>query len=168
MSPDVSGGYAAGLGGGSTGDMAGDYSTFSLSFKQDINDRLSFGLFINTPYGADASYLAGAYTGLRADWESNQIAGVLRYEVTPAISVYGGLRVVRSKADIAIPDTLIRGGFARAAQDPNRTPLQRAQALALAQTPNSLRYTAVGDTDRRWVSSSARPMRNPRSRCASA
>lgn len=152
VSPSVTGGYLpgappAGLGGGSTGDMAGDYTSFNLSFKKDINERLSFGLFLNTPYGADASYGSGAYTGLTATWDSTQVAGVLRYEVTPAVSVYGGLRVVRSTAEIDIPDLLIRGGFARAAQDPTRTPAERAAAAAIATNPASLAYTADGAAD---------------------
>lgn len=107
--PTVTGSYPVGLGGGSTGDMATDYSTYSLSYKHQFSDRLHLGLFINTPYGADASYTQGVYTGLSATWESKQIAGVLRYEVTPAISVYGGLRYVRSEAEINLPSALLSG-----------------------------------------------------------
>jgi len=112
--PEVSGSYSALFGpfsGTSTGDMAEDYSTYSLSYKHQFSDRLHLGLFINTPYGADANYTQGPYTGLTATWDSRQIAGVLRYEVTPAISVYGGLRYVRSDAEIAIPTTLIPGTY---------------------------------------------------------
>ncbi len=152
VSPDVSGTFAAALGGISTGDMAGNYATFSLSYKQDINDKLSFGLFVNTPYGADASYQTGVYNGLRAQWDSNQIAGILRYEVTPAISVYGGLRYVQSKATISIPDTLIRGGLAQAAANPNLSAERRAQAGALAggAPPGTLAYEASGASDGRF------------------
>ena len=46
-------------------------------------------------------------TGLNATSESQQIAEVLRYEVTPAISIYGGLRYMRSKAEIYIPAALV-------------------------------------------------------------
>jgi long-subunit fatty acid transport protein len=107
VAPDVSGTYVAGLGGGSTGDMAGDYTTLSFAYKHQFSDRLHLGLFVNTPYGADASYTQGIYTGLDAEWTSRQIAGVLRYEVTPAVSVYGGLRYVRSEAEIQIPTPLL-------------------------------------------------------------
>lgn len=107
VSPTVSGTYVAGLGGGSTGDMAGSYQTFSFAYKQDLNDKLSFGIFVNTPYGADANYTAGPYTGLQATWDSKQIAGVMRYEITPAVSLLGGLRYVRSSADINIPPALL-------------------------------------------------------------
>lgn len=107
VSPDVSGTYPAFLGGGSTGNMAGDYLSWSLSYKHQFSDKLHFGLFINTPYGADANYTQGPYTGLAATWDSKQIAGVLRYEVTPSVSVYGGVRYVKSKANIAIPPALV-------------------------------------------------------------
>ncbi|OYW58405.1 MAG: hypothetical protein B7Z31_07780 [Rhodobacterales bacterium 12-65-15] len=109
--PEVSGAYPLGLGGGSTGDMAVDYSTYALSYKHQFSDRLHFGLFINTPYGADANYTQGAYNGLNATWDSEQIAGVLRYEVTPAVSIYGGLRYLRSKAEINIPGALLPGTY---------------------------------------------------------
>jgi len=111
VSPDVSGRYAPGLGGGSTGGMAGSYNTFSLSYKQDLNENLSFGLFINTPYGADANYTQGPYTGLKATWDSTQIAALLRYEATPAVSVYGGLRYLRSKANINIPPAILNFNY---------------------------------------------------------
>lgn len=111
VQPSVSGTYAAPLGGGSTGDMAGDYSTFSLSYKQDLNEKLSFGLFLNTPYGADAEYTSGPYTGLQAEWDSTQVTGILRYKPTEAFSVYGGLRYLRSKASIAIPAALVRAPY---------------------------------------------------------
>jgi long-chain fatty acid transport protein len=111
VTPNVSGTYIPAFGGGSTGNMAGDYTTVSLSYKQDINDRLSFGLFINTPYGADANYTSGPYTGLKANWDSTQIAALLRYEATPAISIYGGLRYLRSKASIEIPAALLRFNY---------------------------------------------------------
>ena len=112
VSPSVTGTYPLAFGGTSTDDMAGSYNTFSLSYKQDLNDRLSLGLFINTPYGANASYTAGPYNGLQAEWKSTQIAGILRYEATPAISVYGGLRYLRSKAQIQIPAALARFNYA--------------------------------------------------------
>jgi len=111
VAPDVSGTYPGAFGGGTTGDMAGDYLTWSLSYKHQFSDQLHMGLYINTPYGANANYTQGPYAGLTATWDSKQIAGVLRYEVTPATSVYGGLRYVRSKASIEIPAALVRAPY---------------------------------------------------------
>lgn len=111
VAPKVSGNYPTLLGGGSTGDMAGDYTTLSFAYKHQFNDKLHLGLFVNQPYGADAAYTQGVYTGLQASWESRQIAGILRYEVTPAVSVYGGLRYVRSDANIQLPPALVSATY---------------------------------------------------------
>ena len=111
--PDVSGTYPALVGGGSTGDMANDYTTLSFAYKADINDKLAYALFINTPYGADAAYSQGFYTGLEAEWKSQQIAAILKYKATDNISVYGGLRYVQSEATIQLPSQLF-GPFAGA------------------------------------------------------
>lgn len=140
VAPDIRGTYPGLLGGGSTGDMAGDYTTFSLAYKRDLSDRLSLGFYINTPYGANALYTQGAYTGLTATWDSEQIAAVLRYELQAGVSVYGGARYVQSKAEIAIPDAVIRGGLAAAGQAGN----QQAAAIAANAPGGSLAYTADG------------------------
>ncbi|MBO9464605.1 outer membrane protein transport protein [Tropicibacter sp. R15_0] len=100
VNPSVSGDY---VGGGSTGNMSKNYVAMSASYKGDFGERLSFGLFLNDAYGADAKYTAGAYTGLAAEWDSKQIAAILRYGVTDRFSVYGGFRYVQSDANIVIP-----------------------------------------------------------------
>lgn len=143
VSPSVSGAYSDRFDpfeGSSTGDMAGDYTTLSLSFKHDLSDRLSLGLFINQPYGADALYTEGPYAGLSATWDSQQIAAVLRYEMQPGVSVYGGARYVQSKAEIAIPDAVIRGGLLQAGLGGNGAALD----LALNAPGGTLAYTADG------------------------
>lgn len=106
--PKVSGDYAGALSffGPTTGSMAQDFSTLSFAYKSDLTDKLSYAIMVNTPAGADSKYLLGAYTGLEAHWTSNQIAALLKYKVDPNISVYGGLRYVRSSATIVIPALL--------------------------------------------------------------
>ena len=164
VTPDVSGDYPAALGGGSTDNMAEDYTNFGLSLKYQLNDQFDVGLFLNQPYGANANYTAGTYSGLGADWESNQIALVLKYQATPNISVYGGIRSVESQAEITIPDLLVRGGFAAGAQaaaegaaaaaaggDAATAAALQAQAEgagAIALNPASLDYSAETDANR--------------------
>ncbi len=114
VTPSVSGEYTGpfpGLGGSATtGNMAESYTALTFAYKADINDKLAYAVFINTPYGADALYQQGFYTGLEAHWSSTQIATVVKYKATDRISVYGGLRYVESKANIIIPPSLL-GGF---------------------------------------------------------
>ena len=55
--PELSGKYtpeltAAGGGESSTGNMLTDYSNYSLAYKNDFTEKLSFGMYVNNPYGA--------------------------------------------------------------------------------------------------------------------
>jgi len=109
--PDVSGDYAAGLGGGSTEDMAEDFNNFGVALKFAINESLDAAVFLNQPFGANASYGSGPYTGLEAEWNSTQVAAVLKYQVNENVSVYGGIRSVKSEAEIAIPAALFPFGY---------------------------------------------------------
>ncbi|MEH6655442.1 MAG: hypothetical protein V7684_14835, partial [Loktanella salsilacus] len=93
VSPSVSGTYigntvVTGLGVTDTGVMSQDFDTFSGSVKYDLSDTLAIGLFSNQPFGANADYPSGLYTGLAAEWDSRGTSIVLKYKVTPNISVY--------------------------------------------------------------------------------
>lgn len=149
VAPKVTGTYtglpgpAAVYNGTSTGDMAGDYTSLSFSYKRDVTDELSWAFYLNTPFGADATYGAGLYTGLNAKWQSQQAAVLLKYKVAPAVSVYGGIKAIRSSATIAIPDALIRGGLLQAAAGGNAA----AGALAGAAPAGSLNYSASAAAD---------------------
>lgn len=147
VNPGVSGVYSPALaflgGSAGTGDMAEAYSTLSFAYKADLSDQLSYAVFLNTPYGADANYRSGFYTGLEAHWESEQLAAVLQYQLADRMSVYGGLKYVRSRANIAIPDSLIRGGLQQAGLAGNA----QAAFLAANAPMGTLAYTADGDTD---------------------
>lgn len=134
VSPSVSGEYPGFVGGGSTGDMAPAYTNFSFIYKQDIDEKLAFAVFVNTPYGADASYHQGFYDGLRANWGSEQLVVMLRYRLDDAFSIYGGARYVSSVADIDIPDQMIRAGLAAA-----------GNPVAGIAPAGSLAYKAKGD-----------------------
>jgi long-subunit fatty acid transport protein len=135
VNPDVSGDYIGALGGGSTDNMAEGYGSIGLAYKQDVGNGVSLAFMLSEPYGANASYTSGLYTGLAAEWESQQIALLAKYQANENISVYGGLRFVQSSADIAIPDALIRGGAA-------------AAGSALAASPaGTLNYGAQGASD---------------------
>jgi long-chain fatty acid transport protein len=112
VTPEVSGTYPDAppvIAAGSTGNMAQSYSSAGLALKMAINDQFDVGVFLNQPYGANASYEQGFYNGLNAEWTSNQAAIVGKYEVSPGISVFGGLRAVSSSATIEVPESLPRG-----------------------------------------------------------
>lgn len=171
VSPSVSGGYSATASSGalagalgftasdSTGGMAQSYQTYSLSYKADLSDKLSYGIFLNTPYGADSLYSQGLYSGLEAHWDSKQIAALLKYDLSGGFSVYGGLRYLESAPQINIPDAMISAGFLAQAQTLQQQAIAAAgagnialagqlgaQATALANVAaQDLTYTAQGE-----------------------
>jgi long-chain fatty acid transport protein len=107
-SPEVAGVFTHPLAGPiPTGNMAQSYSTLSFSYKADLNDKLSYAFFLNSPYGADALYSTGIYTGLEAHWQSTQASALLKYKLSDRASVYGGLRSDTAKAEINIPAQML-------------------------------------------------------------
>ena len=140
--PDVSGEYPAPLaalgGSAGTGDMADDYGNLSFAYKHQVNEQIAVALFLNQPYGANATYTEGFYTGLTAEWESQGISAVLKYDINENFSVYGGIRHTRSEAQITIPDSLIRGGFSTSGT-------AEGAAIAAGAPAGSLAYSASTD-----------------------
>ncbi len=164
VNPNISGDYAAGLGGGSTGEMAKSYVATSFGYKNDLSDKLALGLYFNDAYGADSAYSQGFYTGLTAQWNSKQTAAMLRYRIGERFSVYGGARYVESDANIVIPDQMIRaataseiaGGIAALTgagvpvTDPRVVGLQTQLAAVGAAPVGAFTYTAQGDRRGDW------------------
>jgi long-subunit fatty acid transport protein len=105
-SPDVSGDYPLALGGGSTENMAESYFSAGIALKYAVTEQVDLAVMLNQPFGADATYTGGAYTGLTAEWNSTQLSVLGKYQANDAISVYGGVRVIQSEAIIAIPVAL--------------------------------------------------------------
>ena len=71
------------------GNIANAYTASSLSFKTDVNDKLSLGLMMDQPYGADVFYAVPVDTG--AVLNTTAVTALGRYKLTDAISVHGGL-----------------------------------------------------------------------------
>lgn len=106
VSPDVSGTGNAILGGGSSGDMAGNFARFGAAYKADINDRLSYALILDEPFGADVDYPVGTgyfAQGALAEFNSYALTGLLRYKTPTNFSVYGGVRLQSVEASATVP-----------------------------------------------------------------
>ena len=89
-----------------SGDMAEQYLRFGAAYKTDINDRLSFAIIFDQPYGADVDYPTGtgyAFAGSTASFDSNAITGILRYKFDNGFSVHAGLRAQETSAEVSIP-----------------------------------------------------------------
>lgn len=104
FAPDVSG--SVGGGAVSSGDMAGDYNSWSLGYKMDIGDRLAFAMVLDQPIGANVSYPTGTgylLAGSTAKLSSSAITALLRYKFENNVSVYGGLRYQTVHGEVALP-----------------------------------------------------------------
>ena len=74
-------------------DPLSSFSSVGVAYKTDVNERLSFALILDEPFGADIS-LTPAIPGF-ADVSSVAVTGVARYKFDENWSVHGGLRLQR-------------------------------------------------------------------------
>jgi len=108
VAPSVSGtATGTGLGGVSSGNMAGDYNQFGLGLKYDVNENVSVALIFDQPFGADVDYgeaETGYYTGpATADVDSSALTALVRYKIDSNFSVHGGLRYQTVSAAVSKP-----------------------------------------------------------------
>ncbi|KEO60840.1 OmpP1/FadL family transporter [Thioclava indica] len=104
FNPDVSGTFA--LNRSSSGDMAPGYGTYSLGYKQSLNDKIDVAIILDQPIGANINYRAGTtypLAGSTAEVNSNAITGLVRYKLPQNFSVYGGLRIEQAKGKAYLP-----------------------------------------------------------------
>ena len=101
VSPSVSGVDIASV---PTGNVADSYFQFSLGYKQQVNDRLSFALILDQPYGADVLYpdASPVLGGTKAEASAVALTGLARYEFDGGFSVHGGVRAQRSDASVTL------------------------------------------------------------------
>ncbi|MEX0969366.1 MAG: outer membrane protein transport protein [Paracoccaceae bacterium] len=105
--PSVSGvgANATMTGPGASGDMASTYSSLSFGLRQQLTENIGIAVIFDEPFGANASYdptadyfLAGTYVTV------NTTATTLlaQYQITPRISLIGGLRHQTITGDVAV------------------------------------------------------------------
>lgn len=105
FAPDVSG-ISPLSPGNSSGDMAGDYNSWSLGYKMDIGDRMAFAVILDQPIGANVNYPATTLYPLRgstATLTSSAITALLKYKFENNVSVYGGLRYETVHGEVSLP-----------------------------------------------------------------
>lgn len=110
FSPDVSG--LSPLSPGGSGDMAGDYNSWSLGYKMDIGERMALAMILDQPIGANVNYPTGTgypLAGSTAKLTSSALTALLRYKFENNVSVYGGLRYETVHGEVSLPS--IPGGY---------------------------------------------------------
>lgn len=106
VEPTVSGTAVAGLGGFPSGDMATSYFRFGAAYKADLNERLSYAIIFDQPYGAGVSYPTGTgyfAGGSTANLYSYAVTALLKYTTPENFSLYGGLRAQTLGARAVVP-----------------------------------------------------------------
>ncbi|MEP6269595.1 MAG: outer membrane protein transport protein [Paracoccaceae bacterium] len=107
VSPDIKGDAVIISPGVSSGDIAPSYFRFGAAYKADINDKLSYAIIYDEPFGADVDYAADTgyfAAGSNAEFTARALTGLLQYNMSSGFSIYGGLRVqsVEADADVII------------------------------------------------------------------
>ena len=91
-----------------TGDMASDYFGFSGGYKTDIGDKMALAVIFDQPFGADAEYSQGYYSGVNAHLTSNAVTVLASYDLTDRFVIYGGGVAQEMSANAAVP---LVGGY---------------------------------------------------------
>ena len=104
VNPDLTGSDTGGLPG--TYDAGNSYTTYSWSYANRLNDRISYAIIGDQPFGADIFYdadpNASALGGTTADLTSDAISFLGRFAITERVSVFGGIRAERAGGDIVL------------------------------------------------------------------
>ena len=108
VSPSISGNDSLIFGGGPSGNIADAINAPYASFKHDFNDKLSFGVMFEKPFGAEVSYGFGsfAFAGTTASADTSSITALVRYKFNDRWSAHGGVRWQRAEASF-----LLTGGI---------------------------------------------------------
>lgn len=101
VSPKVDG---VDLLGGPTGSVVNNYTQWAFSYKFDINDKLSFALNVDKPFGADVQYATTTplLANTTAVADATAVTGILRYKFDGGFSAHAGLRAQQADGFIRL------------------------------------------------------------------
>lgn len=90
----------------SSGDAAPDYGQGTLALKYEVNERISFAVIYDQPFGADVDYGEAdplyPVGGSTATFESMGLTVLGRYRFNENLSVHAGARMVEIDADLFV------------------------------------------------------------------
>ena len=90
--------------GNRTGKALNNLGFANAGFKIDLDDQWSAAVIFDQPWGADTFYPDGAFAfaGTRANVDTSEVTGLLRYKIDKNWSVHGGIRLSRFDVDITL------------------------------------------------------------------
>lgn len=105
-SPTVEGTFTSPLGTTESGDVGESFVTPIFGLKRDIDDRISYAVILEQPFGADVSYADAdpsyPIAESEATFESRSLTVVGRYEFDNGFSLHGGARFVEVDAELFV------------------------------------------------------------------
>ncbi|NVO27832.1 transporter [Donghicola sp. C2-DW-16] len=94
-------------------NVANDFSQKEFRAKIDLNDKLSFGMIMDSPFGADIEYGGNSTTtelgGTKAFADVKSQSFLLKYQINENASVFGGLRRETASGEITLDGTTYGG-----------------------------------------------------------
>ena len=104
VTPDVRASSSA-LGASGSGNMTARFQNYAVGFKQQVNEKLTYAIVANQPYGANVDYAPATgypFAGSNAELDVFATTGYLKYQFDENFSAYGGLRVQGMKGNLNI------------------------------------------------------------------
>lgn len=89
-----------------SGNMSPSFFQRSFAFKNDLNERISYAVIFDQPFGADVDYPAGTgyfAGGAVAELNTSAFTALFQYNANDNVSVYGGPRYQRFEAEAIVP-----------------------------------------------------------------
>ncbi|WP_232796514.1 OmpP1/FadL family transporter [Roseovarius salinarum] len=87
-------------------DVGKDFSVYGLALKGNFNEKLSFAIILDKPYGADVQYGGNPLTtllgGTLAEADSTAVTALIRYRTGERFSIYGGPRFLKADGQITL------------------------------------------------------------------
>lgn len=117
VTPSVTGRDITGSG-TETYDVGEAYVLPSISYTNAINDKFSYSVMFDQPYGVNVNYGGNPATnnlsGTRADLSSQALTLAGKYQINDRFSVFGGVSVQRINAEVVLNGTAYGGAIGTA------------------------------------------------------
>lgn len=102
--PKVTGNLNPLLGGTATGNIARNFLSGSVAYKADVNEKLSYAIIMDQPFGADTLYPVGSALGTASGKIKNTtLTAVMRYKFDGGFSAFAGIRSSWTSGVVSLP-----------------------------------------------------------------
>lgn len=130
-------------------DVGSTYTQFGMSYTREISDKFAFAFIYDQPFGAKISYennpTLSTLGGTTADLSSGAVSLLGKYRFNDRISTFGGMRLQRIDADVALNGTAYANAISIAAVANAAGVDKNILGAALQDNPQAI--VALGGSD---------------------